>query len=508
MEAIVFANRHGRELKPLHEHYCPALLPVANRALLEYTLDDLKEAGIRKVRLIVGPMADAIETLIGDGKRWDLQVSYFLSHPQESPARLLPRLGLDNDSQYLFVRGDILRSPCIKGYLAFAHRLGAERLIPRLDRRSPGLWCGQPSPLALTQLAWPLKMPRPDSNSIVEVLHGHCSHFEDLSALMDTSRLLAMGRFTGLGPRGARRPSGNASFPFYVGAHSRVPGLHFQQGFGIIGDDCSLDTSVCLEGINVLGDGVIAARDVVINDSLILADSALGKGLYLKNKIVSRGLLIDPVSGGAIDVFDPALLGDSRRVRQEKVSLQSTLTGLALLGLLPLWPLAALTARALQLSLPAPLSGISKLLRGATTLFGPANVSLSAMASSSPGGEAASIKLPRQTGSKYQPVQKPGLFGPLQLGLLADAPAEEQLLVNQEFAALTGLGRAKRLWQWLYQHLKASLNPAHKAGDAEMSALLESEPLTADIQFAHTGQCRQPLEAANDSHLHSGHKAQ
>ncbi|WP_394494346.1 sugar phosphate nucleotidyltransferase [Shewanella sp. ENK2] len=53
MQAIVFANRTGNELAPLNQQYCPALLPVANKALVEYTLEDLASAGVTDVKLVI-----------------------------------------------------------------------------------------------------------------------------------------------------------------------------------------------------------------------------------------------------------------------------------------------------------------------------------------------------------------------------------------------------------------------------------------------------------------------
>ena len=47
MQAIIFADRRGAELSPLCDAQCPALLPVANRPLLHYTIEDLAEAGYR-----------------------------------------------------------------------------------------------------------------------------------------------------------------------------------------------------------------------------------------------------------------------------------------------------------------------------------------------------------------------------------------------------------------------------------------------------------------------------
>ncbi|MBT1442989.1 hypothetical protein KJI95_00405 [Shewanella sp. JM162201] len=448
MEAIVFANRHGNELIPLQHHYCPALLPIANRALIEYTLDDLKDAGVQRVRMVIGPMADAIEALIGDGRRWDLKVTYCLSHPQEQPQKLLARLGLNEDCDYLFVRGDILRSPCIKAFMTFATRLGGDRLVPRLDRLSPGLYCGKASSRMLAQaLAWPLKTPRPSSDSVLEVLHGQCAHLDSFGSLMEANRLVAMGRFIGLKPRGARRPSGDPASPFYVGAHCSLPALQYQQGFGVIGEDCTLAANVSLKGVNVLGQGCVIGAQTELHSSLVLPGTAIGKGLYIKNKIVSGNLLIDPASGGALEVNDAALFcAASQKPQAQAFSLSQVsgrLTALSMLLALPLWPLASLGLKVLGMRLPIEFArSLKQVLFGRKALFS----SNALFASNSHLGSEAKESTGKRALSAAQLLGSPAssnqaVFGPRQLGLLDTAPDEEIMLVEHEFNRLPLLGQ-------------------------------------------------------------------
>ncbi|MFO1424556.1 MAG: hypothetical protein U1F70_13075 [Candidatus Competibacteraceae bacterium] len=51
MQALIFADRLGRELEPLTERTCVALLPVVGKRVLEHTLEALVAAGVREASL-------------------------------------------------------------------------------------------------------------------------------------------------------------------------------------------------------------------------------------------------------------------------------------------------------------------------------------------------------------------------------------------------------------------------------------------------------------------------
>lgn len=82
MKALVLAGGHGTRLRPITYTSAKQLIPVANRPVLFYGLDALREAGIRDIGIIVGDTADEIRAAVGDGSDLDIKVTYI---PQDYP---------------------------------------------------------------------------------------------------------------------------------------------------------------------------------------------------------------------------------------------------------------------------------------------------------------------------------------------------------------------------------------------------------------------------------------
>ncbi|MCL4323919.1 MAG: glucose-1-phosphate thymidylyltransferase [Candidatus Thermoplasmatota archaeon] len=76
MKGLLLAGGHGTRLRPLTFRGNKHMLPIANRPLLFYGLDHLKEAGVREVAIILGPIKEGIEDQIGDGADFGLHVTY------------------------------------------------------------------------------------------------------------------------------------------------------------------------------------------------------------------------------------------------------------------------------------------------------------------------------------------------------------------------------------------------------------------------------------------------
>jgi glucose-1-phosphate thymidylyltransferase len=81
------------------------LVPVANKPVLFYAIECLVEAGIRDIGIIVGDTRDEIKAAVGNGERWDINVTYI---PQEAPLGLAhavkiaqPYLGNERFVMYL-----------------------------------------------------------------------------------------------------------------------------------------------------------------------------------------------------------------------------------------------------------------------------------------------------------------------------------------------------------------------------------------------------------------------
>jgi glucose-1-phosphate thymidylyltransferase len=76
VKALVLAGGTGTRLRPLTYTSAKQLIPVANKPVLFYGLEAIRDAGITDAGLVVGDTADAIETAVGDGSAFGLEVTY------------------------------------------------------------------------------------------------------------------------------------------------------------------------------------------------------------------------------------------------------------------------------------------------------------------------------------------------------------------------------------------------------------------------------------------------
>jgi glucose-1-phosphate thymidylyltransferase len=114
VKALVLAGGAGSRLRPITHTSAKQLVPVANKPVLFYGLEAIRDAGITEVGIVVGDTAAEIERAVGDGSGFGLQVTYL---PQDAPrglahAVLIARefLGDDDFVMYLgdnFIVGGI-----------------------------------------------------------------------------------------------------------------------------------------------------------------------------------------------------------------------------------------------------------------------------------------------------------------------------------------------------------------------------------------------------------------
>ena len=76
MKALVLAGGSGSRLRPITHTSAKQLLPVANKPVLFYGLEAIRDAGITDVGIVVGDTAPAIQAALGDGSAFGLGVTY------------------------------------------------------------------------------------------------------------------------------------------------------------------------------------------------------------------------------------------------------------------------------------------------------------------------------------------------------------------------------------------------------------------------------------------------
>jgi len=99
MKGLVLSGGKGTRLRPITHTSAKQLVPVANKPILFYVMENLADAGIREVGVVVGDTAQEIEAACGDGSAWGLNLTYIR---QDAPLGLAHAVKIAED----FIAGD------------------------------------------------------------------------------------------------------------------------------------------------------------------------------------------------------------------------------------------------------------------------------------------------------------------------------------------------------------------------------------------------------------------
>lgn len=112
MKGVILAGGTGSRLRPITHTGPKQLVPVANKPVLEYALEDLKEAEITEIGIVLGNKGrDEIQEYFGDGSKFDVDITYLV---QGEPLGLAHAVGcardfVGDDSFVVYLGDDMMR---------------------------------------------------------------------------------------------------------------------------------------------------------------------------------------------------------------------------------------------------------------------------------------------------------------------------------------------------------------------------------------------------------------
>lgn len=149
MKGLILSGGKGTRLRPITHTSAKQLIPIANKPILFYGIEAIKDAGITDIGIVVGDTKDEIKLAVGDGSQWGVNVTYI---EQDAP------LGL---AHAVLVSEDFLKDDEFVMYLGDNLIIGGiKELVEGFNKNKPN------SQIVL------VKVPNPQSFGVAELNGG------------------------------------------------------------------------------------------------------------------------------------------------------------------------------------------------------------------------------------------------------------------------------------------------------------------------------------------------
>jgi len=119
MKALILSGGRGTRLRPLTHTGAKQLIPIANKPILFYCIEEIKKAGITDIGIVVGDTKNEIIEAVGDGLKFGVKVTYIY---QEKPLGLAHAVLISRDylkdSPFVMYLGDNLVLSGVKEFVS------------------------------------------------------------------------------------------------------------------------------------------------------------------------------------------------------------------------------------------------------------------------------------------------------------------------------------------------------------------------------------------------------
>lgn len=330
MKGLILAGGSGMRLRPLTHTGPKQLIPIANKPALFYGVEDLREAGIKEIGVILGlNMPEMIEEALGDGSAFDTKITYV---PQGEPkglahAVLVSKEYMGDESFVMYLGDNLLKAGVtefvnnfedskfdarillvkIKNPQQFgvAELDGSGKVIrleekpkkPKSDLALVGVYLFKSSIFkAVSEIkpSWRNELEITDAiqwlidngyNVDSHIVEGWWKDTGKPKDLLDANRLVLDGL----------EPSNHGKIEENVQIHGRVSigeGTVVRDGSvikgpSIIGKNCVIGPKTYVGAYTSIGDNT-TIEETEIEDSIVIGDSRIKTGLKITESLIGR----------------------------------------------------------------------------------------------------------------------------------------------------------------------------------------------------------------------------
>jgi UDP-N-acetylglucosamine diphosphorylase / glucose-1-phosphate thymidylyltransferase / UDP-N-acetylgalactosamine diphosphorylase / glucosamine-1-phosphate N-acetyltransferase / galactosamine-1-phosphate N-acetyltransferase len=111
-KAAVLAAGRGTRMRELTADLPKPMIDVRGKPVLQHIVEGLRDAGVRRILLIVGYHAETVRNFFGDGKHHNVDIEYAAQTVQDGTGRAVDLArNFTGESPFILSYGDVLISP-------------------------------------------------------------------------------------------------------------------------------------------------------------------------------------------------------------------------------------------------------------------------------------------------------------------------------------------------------------------------------------------------------------
>ncbi|GAA0204984.1 nucleotidyltransferase family protein [Kangiella japonica] len=139
MKAMILAAGRGERMRPLTDAHPKPLLKVDGKALIEWHIEALKDAGIKDILINTSWLGDQIPEYLGDGAYWGVNLTF--SHEPtalETAGGIRKALDFFDEQPFIVVNGDVWSEYDYEKLLQQPTKLAHIVLVPNPEHNPQG----------------------------------------------------------------------------------------------------------------------------------------------------------------------------------------------------------------------------------------------------------------------------------------------------------------------------------------------------------------------------------
>ncbi|MFH1650989.1 MAG: bifunctional sugar-1-phosphate nucleotidylyltransferase/acetyltransferase [Chloroflexota bacterium] len=324
MKAVILAAGEGSRMRPLTYTRPKVMLPIANRPILEHLILEVRAAGVKEFVLVVGYCERQVRDYFGDGRKWDVEITYRLQRKQQGTADAVRSVAELLDGNFLVINGDVIvgsedigrlmasgentlsvievKDPKGLGMVALAEGRVAEIYEktekPPTQMANAGLYLFTPE--IFDTIERTAKSPRGEyeiTDSLKLLIdEGRVVCYQEIKSWLDLSYpwdLLSANEalLAKAVPQNIGVVEENAVLKgaVVIGKNSVVRSGSYIEGPVVIGENCVIGPNCYLRPATAIGDGCHIGAAVEVKNCIIMKNSKVPHLNYLGDSVIGEG---------------------------------------------------------------------------------------------------------------------------------------------------------------------------------------------------------------------------